>query len=73
VGVAIEGAIGNDVYLGQQRGQSAGSGGLGRASLAADQYASDLGADGVEDQRRFHGFLTNDSGKGKNDLHGSQP
>ena len=65
VGIAAEAAVGDHLDLGQQRGQGAGRGGLGRAALAADQHAADLRIDGVQDQGALHALLADDGGKGK--------
>ncbi len=69
VGITMEGTVGNNLDLGQQSGQRAGCRRLGRASLATDQHATDSGADGIEDQPRFHRFLADDGCEGKDSLH----
>ncbi len=50
--------------LGQQGGQGAGGGGLGRAAFAADQHAADAGVNGVEDQGAPHALLADDGSEG---------
>ena len=65
----VEGAIGHHFDLGKQRGQGAGSGGLGRAPLAADEHAADATVDGVEDQSTLHALLTDDGGERIQDSH----
>ena len=57
--------VGDDVDFRQQEGQGAGGRALGRAALAADQHAADLGVDGVQDQRTLHALLADDGGEGK--------
>ncbi len=51
------------VDIGKQPGERADSGGLGGATLTADEHTADPRVDGVEDQRGLHGLLTHESGE----------
>jgi hypothetical protein len=55
-----KGAVPHHLDIGQQGGERAGGGGLGRAALAANEHATDLRADGVEHQRPLHALLADD-------------
>ncbi len=68
--IAAKGAIGYYVDLGQQCRQRSGRSRLGGAALSTDQNSAYVGADGVEDQRRFHRILADYGGEGKDNLHG---
>jgi hypothetical protein len=65
IGRAAIGASPEHAYLGEQRRKGPDGGGLGRALFAANQNSTDPGVDGVQDQRPFHGGLTDDGRKGK--------
>jgi len=70
VGVAVVQAIGDDVNLRQQRSQSAGRGGLGRAALAPNQHAANERVHRVEDQRPLHRLLVDDGREWEDRSHG---
>jgi hypothetical protein len=66
IGIATEGTIRHYFDLRQQRSQRSGGGRLGRAALAPNEHATDLGMDGVKYQSAFHTLLSYNSRKRKN-------
>ena len=72
-GIAVEGTSVHSLDLWEKSGQSPRRGGLGGSALTADQNASDLRVDGVEDQRALEFLLAHDRREGESGWHGITP
>ena len=57
--------LGEGRFTGQERGHAAGEGGLGRALLAAQEHATDLGGDRRQHQRQLGVVVTDDGAEGE--------